>query len=65
MLLAIDKLVFGSILEFVVRPLVSPVIAKEVPTMDLPDGSLAPLAGVEALFRVLFTKPVSVHAAHR
>jgi hypothetical protein len=32
-LLVIDKLVFGSILEFVAYPLVFSVIAKEVPTM--------------------------------
>ena len=52
-LLAVDKLVFESILEFVVYSLVFSVIAKEVPTMDPPDGSLAPLPGAEALFRSL------------
>jgi len=61
-LLAIDKVVFESILEFTVYPLVFSVIAKEVPTMDPPDGSLAPLPGAEALFRVFATKVNSVEA---
>jgi hypothetical protein len=63
--LTIDKPVFGYILESVVYSLVFSVIAKEVPTVDPPDGPLAPLAEVETLFRVLLPKPVSIHIAHR
>lgn len=33
--------------------------------MDPPNGPLAPLAGVEALFRVLLPKPISVHTAYK
>lgn len=33
--------------------------------MDPPNGSLAPLAGVEALFRVLLPKLVPAHTAHK
>jgi len=44
---------FWTTLEIVVYPFVSPTNVKEVLTVHLPDGSLAPLLGAEVLLRIL------------